>query len=50
MAPFNRLHMGFCNPLLAFRSNYGAILYRLRDKQVIGSKMKITKFLYPASI
>jgi len=34
--------------LFAFRSNYGAILYRLRD--IATYWLKIAKFLYPTCI
>jgi len=43
MAPFDRLYTN--EFLLAFHSNYGAILYRLQDTASYCSK--IAKFLYP---
>jgi len=45
MAPFHRSHTSF---LYTFHSNYGAILYRLRDLATYW--WKIAKFLYPSCI
>ena len=39
-----------CGFLFAFYSNYGTILYRLRDITVASYWSKITKFLYPTCI
>jgi len=41
VAPFNRAHTEF---LFAFHSNYGAVLYRLRD--IASYWSKIVKFLF----
>jgi len=38
----------WCSFLFAFHSNYGAILYRLRD--IVTYCSKIVKFLYPTYI